>query len=234
MGKSKKLKEQRKIERTLEQENKKNRKKKLNTILTICFVGLVVIIVIVLSFSKKDNNLIDDNIINENNMIKVTMQTEKGDIELELNKEAAPKTVDNFVKLSNDGFYNGLTFHRVIQEFMIQGGDPSGNGSGGPGYAFEDEINPMSIGVNEQTIKELESEGYVYDYSLKSMSHEVGAISMANAGPNTNGSQFFIITQQPQPHLNGMHTVFGEVVNGMDIVRKIEQNDIINKVIINQ
>ncbi|MFH2013431.1 MAG: peptidylprolyl isomerase [Patescibacteria group bacterium] len=167
-------------------------------------------------------------------MIKVTMQTEKGDIELELNKEAAPKTVDNFVKLSNDGFYNGLTFHRVIQEFMIQGGDPGGNGSGGPGYAFEDEINPMSIGVNEETIKELESEGYVYDYSLKSMSHEVGAISMANAGPNTNGSQFFIITQQPQPHLNGLHTVFGKVVNGMDIVRKIEQNDIINKVIINQ
>jgi peptidyl-prolyl cis-trans isomerase B (cyclophilin B) len=137
---------------------------------------------------------------------KVTMETNRGDIVLELYPEHAPKTVNNFVFLANEGFYDGVTFHRVINNFMIQGGDPTGSGSGGPGYKFEDETygNPLR--------------------------HETGVISMANAGPNTNGSQFFI-THSPQPHLNGKHTVFGKVVdNSQDVVNKIKQGDKIVKV----
>ena len=117
----------------------------------------------------------------------VAMVTSKGTIELELYPEHAPVTVNNFVFLANEGFYNGTTFHRVIPDFVIQGGDPTGTGRGGPGYRFEDELsgNPLK--------------------------HESKVISMANAGPNTNGSQFFI-THSPQPHLDGRHTVFGRVI----------------------
>jgi peptidyl-prolyl cis-trans isomerase B (cyclophilin B) len=138
-----------------------------------------------------------------------TVETNKGTIELALSPEYAPKTVNNFVFLARQGFYDGLTFHRVISNFMIQGGDPSGNGTGGPGYNFEDEtrINPLK--------------------------HETGVISMANAGPNTNGSQFFI-THSPQPHLNGRHTVFGKVTTGMDVVNAIRQGDIMKKVTITE
>ncbi|MBO9314812.1 MAG: peptidylprolyl isomerase, partial [Chloroflexus sp.] len=118
---------------------------------------------------------------------RVTMETTRGTIELDLYPQHAPLTVNNFVFLVREGFYDGLTFHRVIKDFVIQGGDPTGRGSGGPGYRFRDEVigNPLT--------------------------HEAGVISMANAGPNTNGSQFFI-THTPQPHLNGRHTVFGRVV----------------------
>ena len=130
----------------------------------------------------------------------VDIETEKGTISLELFPEHAPKTVNNFVTLAQEGFYNDLIFHRVIDNFMIQGGDPTGTGRGGPGYQFEDELE---------------------DNPLK---HEKGVISMANAGPNTNGSQFFI-THAPQPHLNGRHTVFGKVVEGQDVVDSIEQGD---------
>jgi len=131
---------------------------------------------------------------------RVTMKTNKGTIELELYPKHAPKTVNNFVFLASEGFYNDVVFHRVINNFVIQGGDPTGSGMGGPGYRFEDELvgNPLK--------------------------HETGVISMANAGPNTNGSQFFI-THSPQPHLNGKHTVFGRVVNGMDVVNAIKQGD---------
>lgn len=124
---------------------------------------------------------------------KVTMETTKGTIELELYPQHAPQTVNNFVFLANEGFYDGVVFHRVIKDFVIQGGDPTGTGSGGPGYRFRDETmdNPLT--------------------------HERGVISMANAGPNTNGSQFFIV-YKPQPHLNGKHTVFGRVTSGMDEV----------------
>jgi peptidyl-prolyl cis-trans isomerase B (cyclophilin B) len=108
----------------------------------------------------------------------------------------APKTVENFRKLSADGFYDGLTFHRVIPEFMIQGGDPEGTGTGGPGYEFEDEINPHKI--------------------------VRGALAMANAGPNTNGSQFFLVTVEEAPWLDGKHTVFGQVTGGMDAIDAIE------------
>src|ERR687888_1515333 len=123
------------------------------------------------------------------------MKTSEGDIVLELFDEDAPKTVSNFKKLASEGFYDGLIFHRVIDDFMIQGGCPEGTGMGGPGYTFEDEINP----------------------------HKVvrGALAMANAGPNTNGSQFFIVTTEAAPWLDGKHTVFGEVVEGMDVVDEI-------------
>ena len=138
--------------------------------------------------------------IDTNKNYTISMNTSKGIIEIELYPQHAPKTVNNFVFLVKEGFYDGVTFHRVISDFVIQGGDPLGTGRGGPGYKFEDEVknNPLK--------------------------HERGVLSMANAGPNTNGSQFFI-THSPQPHLNGKHTVFGKVVKGMDIVDKIEQGD---------
>ena len=137
-------------------------------------------------------------------MSNATLHTNHGAIGLELFDEDAPKTVDNFLKLARDGFYDGVIFHRVIPDFMIQGGDPTGTGSGGPGYQFEDEPNQ----------------------------HKVvrGALAMANAGPNTNGSQYFIVTTDAAPWLDGKHTVFGRVADGMEIVDKIEggetdQND---------
>ena len=136
---------------------------------------------------------------------RVTIETEKGTIELELFPEHAPVTVNNFVFLARDGFYDGVVFHRVIAHFMVQGGDPTGTGRGGPGYRFEDEFD---------------------DNPLR---HERGVISMANAGPGTNGSQFFI-THGPQPHLDGKHTVFGKVTKGLDVVDAIEQGDSMVKV----
>jgi peptidyl-prolyl cis-trans isomerase B (cyclophilin B) len=136
---------------------------------------------------------------------RVSIETNRGTIELELYPQHAPKTVNNFVALARDGFYDGLIFHRVIGNFMVQGGDPTGSGRGGPGYRFEDET---------------------YGNPLK---HETGVISMANAGPNTNGSQFFI-THSPQPHLNGKHTVFGKVTSGMDVVNAIKQGDTMSTV----
>jgi cyclophilin family peptidyl-prolyl cis-trans isomerase len=126
-----------------------------------------------------------------------TLHTSEGAIELELYPDAAPKTVENFEKLSRDGFYEGVIFHRVIPDFMIQGGDPTGTGTGGPGYTFEDEFNDHKV--------------------------ERGALAMANAGPNTNGSQFFVVTAEATPWLDGKHTVFGRVTNGMDVVDAISQ-----------
>jgi cyclophilin family peptidyl-prolyl cis-trans isomerase len=125
------------------------------------------------------------------------MQTNKGVIELELFDDDAPNTVENFTKLARDGFYDGVIFHRIIPDFMIQGGDPTGTGSGGPGYQFADEFNDNKV--------------------------ERGALAMANAGPNTNGSQFFIVTAEACPWLDGKHTVFGRVSAGMDVVDAIEQ-----------
>jgi peptidyl-prolyl cis-trans isomerase B (cyclophilin B) len=165
-------------------------------------------------------------------MYKATIKMAKGDIVLELDPAVAPKTVANFVTLANSGFYNGLVFHRVIADFMIQGGDPDGNGTGGPGYKFEDEINPRALGLADAQISALEAQGYVYNFDLKSLPNVPGAISMANAGPNTNGSQFFIITTQAQPHLDGKHTVFGNVLEGMDIVTQITQGDVMESVTI--
>ena len=129
-------------------------------------------------------------------MSTATMHTNHGPIELELFDEDAPKTVENFRKLAGDGFYDGVIFHRVIKDFMIQGGDPTGTGTGGPGYTFEDEFNQHKV--------------------------ERGALAMANAGPNTNGSQFFIVTTEAAPWLDDKHTVFGRVTEGMDSVEAIE------------
>jgi peptidyl-prolyl cis-trans isomerase B (cyclophilin B) len=126
-----------------------------------------------------------------------TLHTNHGAIAVELFDEDAPKTVENFRKLAADGFYDGVIFHRVIPDFMIQGGDPTGTGSGGPGYTFEDEFNDHPVAR--------------------------GALAMANAGPNTNGSQFFIVTADACPWLDGKHTVFGQVTEGMDAVDTISQ-----------
>jgi peptidyl-prolyl cis-trans isomerase B (cyclophilin B) len=129
-------------------------------------------------------------------MATATMQTSEGTIVFEMFDEDAPKTVANFRKLADEGFYDGLTFHRIIKDFMIQGGCPQGTGTGGPGYTFEDEINPNKM--------------------------VRGALAMANAGPDTNGSQFFIVTAQACPWLDGKHTVFGRVSEGMDVVDRLE------------
>ena len=128
-------------------------------------------------------------------MTTATLHTNHGPIAIELFEDDAPKTVENFLKLARDGFYNGVIFHRVIPDFMIQGGDPTGTGSGGPGYQFEDEFNDNKV--------------------------VRGALAMANAGPNTNGSQFFIVTTEAASWLDGKHTVFGRVTDGMDVVNTI-------------
>ena len=128
-------------------------------------------------------------------MTTATLQTNHGAIAIELFDDDAPKTVENFLKLARDGFYNGVIFHRVIPDFMVQGGDPTGTGSGGPGYQFEDEFNDNKV--------------------------VRGALAMANAGPNTNGSQFFIVTTDAASWLDGKHTVFGRVTDGMDVVDTI-------------
>jgi cyclophilin family peptidyl-prolyl cis-trans isomerase len=130
-------------------------------------------------------------------MTTATIHTNHGAIELELYDEDAPKTVENFVSLARDGFYDGVVFHRVIPDFMVQGGDPTGTGSGGPGYQFEDEFNEHPVAR--------------------------GALAMANAGPDTNGSQFFVVTADACPWLDGKHTVFGRVTAGMDVVDRISE-----------
>ena len=136
-------------------------------------------------------------------MKKAIIETDKGNIVLELFESDAPNTVANFVKLINKGYYNGLKFHRVIPNFMVQGGCPVGNGTGGPGYTIKCEINPKK--------------------------HLTGTLSMAHAGKDTGGSQFFI-THSPQPHLDGVHTVFGQVTEGMDVVNAIRQGDVMKQV----
>lgn len=132
-------------------------------------------------------------------MARAKLHTSEGPIELELFPAEAPKTVDNFTRLAGEGFYDGLTFHRVIPDFMVQAGCPEGDGTGGPGYQFEDEITPHKVAR--------------------------GALAMANAGPDTNGSQFFIVTAEECPWLDGRHTVFGQVVSGQDVVDRIAAVD---------
>jgi cyclophilin family peptidyl-prolyl cis-trans isomerase len=132
-------------------------------------------------------------------MTTTTLHTSEGPIAIELFPQEAPKTVENFTKLAGDGFYDGLTFHRVIPDFMVQAGCPRGDGTGGPGYTFEDEFN------DHRVVR--------------------GALAMANAGPNTNGSQFFIVTAEAAPWLDGKHTVFGRVIEGQDVVDRISKAD---------
>jgi peptidyl-prolyl cis-trans isomerase B (cyclophilin B) len=147
--------------------------------------------------------------IDTNKSYTATFDTSRGQIVCELYPKDAPKTVNNFVFLAREGFYNGTKFHRVIADFMVQGGDPTGTGRGGPGYQFEDELKD-----NPRT-------------------HRVGSLSMANAGPNTNGSQFFI-THIATDWLNGKHTVFGQVLNGQDVVNAVQQGDILNSVTVEE
>lgn len=210
-----------------------------------------------------------DNLVKiEKKGIFAIIETDKGSLIIELFPESAPKTVENFIKLSKQGFYNGIVFHRVIPNFMAQTGDPTGTGSGGPGYQFEDEINAESLGLDKIKISEspyyerylmmliikrlniqdqtefnqkrmlvereiqklshlsvkevLEQIGYKYNNNLKSIPGKKGAVGMANAGPNTNGSQFFI-NQVDTPHLNGLHTFFGQLFE--------ESYPVLNKII---
>lgn len=146
--------------------------------------------------------------INTKKQYTATIKTKKGNLELELFASDVPLTVNNFVFLAREGFYNGVTFHRVIPDFMVQGGDPTGTGMSGPGYSFDDEFSPKR-------------------------SHVTGALSMANAGANTNGSQFFI-TYAPQHHLDGKHSVFGQLVKGMDVLKKIVSGDTITSITIEE
>ena len=181
----------------------------------IIFIVVIIILIIVFMFvflynkNNYENIMTQKSVVNNQNfenqdkVIFVLMKTNFGDIKLELFKEDAPNTVENFIKLSKNGFYNGTLFHRVIPNFMIQGGDPNSknndwltHGTGGPGYTFADEFNDNKL--------------------------VRGVLAMANAGPNTNGSQFFIITAESTPWLDGKHTAFGKVSQGMNVVKKIE------------
>ena len=146
-------------------------------------------------------------IIDTGKQYTATIETEKGDLVLELFASDVPVTVNNFVFLAREGFYDNTTFHRVIPDFVAQGGDPTGTGAGSPGYSFADEFTAHT--------------------------HVTGALSMANAGPNTNGSQFFI-TYTPQPSLDGKHSVFGQLIEGMDVLEKIEQGDTIIRIAIEE
>ncbi len=146
-------------------------------------------------------------LIDTDKQYTATIETEKGNLVLELFAKDVPVTVNNFVFLAREGFYDNTTFHRVIPDFMAQGGDPTGTGTGDPGYKFADEFTKHT--------------------------HVAGALSMANSGPNTNGSQFFI-TYTPQPHLDGKHSVFGLLIEGMDVLTRIEQDDIVKRIIIEE
>ena len=229
MGRKQKLKLQRRIEEKNEFITRKEKNNKL--IISIIFLVLILFAVWQISIALNENKNVDegniivedsviadekivdnDIVLNQENKIAV-IETNKGDIKLELYMKDAPKTVENFVKLASENFYDGIKFHRVMSDFMIQTGDPlskddnpANDGTGGPGYSFEDEINSHKV--------------------------EVGSLAMANSGPNTNGSQFFIVTQRAQPHLDGKHTVFGKVLEGMDVVIIIEQGDVMDRVYI--
>ncbi len=146
--------------------------------------------------------------IDTNKQYTAIMETSKGKLVLELFAKDVPLTVNNFVFLAREGFFDGTIFHRVIEDFMVQGGDPTGTGTGGPGYAFADEFTQHK--------------------------HIVGTLSMANAGANSNGSQFFIITYSPQPHLDGHHSVFGQLIEGIDVLRQIKQGDTLIRVTIQE
>lgn len=182
---------------------------------TVCFA-----LIIAFPFIKHDSLVIGDQAI---------LHTTKGDIEIEFYGKDAPKAVENFQLLAQKGYYNGLTFHRVIKSFMIQGGDPIGDGTGGEsawGEPFKDEINPKALGLLDSAISKLVEQGYNYDYSLNSHKVLKGSIAMANSGPDTNGSQFFIITEKDQPHLDGQHTVFGHVTKGLEVAKAISEAEV--------
>lgn len=248
MGRKQKLKQERRMEEVGQMiESRKKRNKVIKILLLLVLIAWAAYqIIIAMSSKKNPETIIEDNPV-------AVIETGKGNIKLELYKNDAPKTVENFIKLANEKYYDGIKFHRVMSDFMIQGGDPVSKGehgkdflyygeenpnnlavvgSGGPGYEFEDEINPWSLGLGEEAIKANEAIGYKYDKNLRSHKVEVGSLAMANSRPNTNGSQFFIVTERSQPHLDGRHTVFGRVLEGMDVVRSIQQGDSMNNIYI--
>lgn len=228
MGKAQKLKQQRKIEREETKEQGREKKKKQTIIFSLILVLLISLVAAAFVFVDYLKN---------KDIRRVVIETEKGDIKLELYSKVAPKTVENFIELANQGFYDGTTFHRVVKDFIIQGGDPlskdedpSNDGMGGPGYVLDDEINPIALNLTIEETKQLEQSGYKFRTDLKSIPHVTGVISMANSGPNTNGSQFFIITGPDQSTLNGRYTAFGRVYEGMEIAKSIKQGDVMKKV----
>ncbi|MHB8442832.1 MAG: peptidylprolyl isomerase [Patescibacteria group bacterium] len=158
--------------------------------------------------------------INKNKTYTANIQTSYGNIKVALYPKAAPLAVNNFVFLSESGFYNNVIFTRVIKGFMDQTGSPTGQGNGGPGYKFNDQINPISLGIPQLLINAYKKQGYTYDYAVQSIPINAGTLAMANSGPNTNGSQFFI-TVAKEGRLNGLYTAFGKVVKGMSVVKEI-------------
>ena len=182
-------------------------KKKLLIGLGVVIAVVLIVVIATIPEKPKTYSTPQPMTIDTSKQYTATIETEKGNLVLELFASDVPMTVNNFVSLARDGFYDGLTFHRVVPDFVVQGGCPIGDGTGGPGYRFDDEIT-------EHT-------------------HVAGALSMANSGPNTNGSQFFI-TYTPQHHLDGHHSVFGQLVEGMDVLERIEQGDVMIRITIEE
>ena len=184
-------------------------RKKLLIGLGVVIAAVIIVMVVLATMPEKPKTYSSPPpmTIDTTKQYTATIETEKGDLVLELFASDVPVTVNNFVFLAREGFYDGLTFHRVVADFVVQGGDPAGDGTGGPGYQFDDEIT-------EHT-------------------HVAGALSMANSGANTNGSQFFI-TYTPQHHLDGHHSVFGQLVEGMDVLESIEQGDVMIRITIEE
>jgi peptidyl-prolyl cis-trans isomerase B (cyclophilin B) len=227
MGRKKLLKLQRKEEKKQEVFHKKESKKKMA--IRVVFLALLVFGVYQINIAM--NNNVNNNLQNEpiqeekkENKIAV-IETDKGNIKLELFINDAPKTVENFVKLASENFYDGIRFHRVFSNFMIQGGDPISKGIHKEDFVYDKEDNP-----NNLPIAGTGGPGYKFEDEINSHKVEVGFLAMANSGPNTNGSQFFIVTEKAQPHLDGKHTVFGKVIEGMEVVRNIKQGDVMNKI----
>lgn len=244
MGKAEKNKEQRKVEK-IEREQKKKQKRilifkySLTVILSALFTtGMVY------SYSRwypenkwpKNRPVKVINVDNKANYDKepemtidvekkyfANFETSEGNFKIELLAKNAPKTVNNFVYLSKEKYYDGLIFHRVIEDFMIQSGCPKGDGTGGPGYEFEDEVNGKMVGLTDEDLVQAAAAGYEFNDTLETIMLDQGVLAMANRGPKTNGSQFFIITADSTPWLNGRHTPFGRVVEGMDVVLKINK-----------
>jgi cyclophilin family peptidyl-prolyl cis-trans isomerase len=161
--------------------------------------------------------------IDVNKTYFASFETSEGNFKIELLAKNAPKTVNNFVYLARENYYNGLIFHRVIEDFMIQSGCPKGDGTGGPGYEFEDEINGKMVGLTDDDLVQAAAAGYKFSDTLETIQLGQGILAMANRGPNTNGSQFFVVTAESTPWLNGKHTPFGRVIEGMDAVLKISR-----------
>jgi cyclophilin family peptidyl-prolyl cis-trans isomerase len=243
MGREAKLKKQRKLERLYREEKRRRTRRRIFR-LTLGILGILGVLGLGLwgfvfldmkywhlIFGRKGQvaKLIGDHkysqapsmTIDTNRNYLAIISTSKGDIKVKLFAKDAPVTVNNFVFLAREKFYNGLLFHRVIPDFMIQGGDPKGDGSGDPGYKFEDEINAKSLGLSETKIKDLEAQGYKFTDKVTSHKMVRGVLAMANSGPSSNGSQFFIVTKAKADWLDGKHTVFGEVTEGMEVADAI-------------